>query len=226
MFCATKHLSTNNTVVGTQFHNFPEVPIPIVADMSSDFLSKVIDPSPCACIYAHAQKNVGLSGVTAVVIRKSILENSPDDLPELLDYRTHIERKSNYHTPPCFSIYMMWHILRWIEEDIGGVEAMEKINRQKSSALYDFIDATPLFDCPVDLGSRSRMNVVFTLPTKSLEEQFIQKAFASGLVGVAGHRTKGGYRVSLYNAVTLDAVKNLIEFMDKFAQKTNYQKSA
>ncbi|MDE5109138.1 MAG: aminotransferase class V-fold PLP-dependent enzyme, partial [Trichodesmium sp. St17_bin3_1_1] len=123
---------------------------------------------------------------------------------------------------PCFSIYMMWHILRWIEEDIGGVEAMEKINRQKSSALYDFIDATPLFDCPVEVDSRSMMNLVFTLPTKSLEEQFIQEAFASGLVGVAGHRTKGGCRVSLYNAVTLDAVKNLIEFMDKFAQKTNY----
>ncbi|NEP80752.1 MAG: 3-phosphoserine/phosphohydroxythreonine transaminase [Okeania sp. SIO3B3] len=220
------HLCTNNTVVGTQFHNFPEVPIPIVADMSSDFLSKVIDPSPCACIYAHAQKNVGLSGVTAVVIRKSILENSPDDLPEFLDYRTHIERKSNYHTPPCFSIYIMWHILRWIEEDIGGVEAMEKINWQKSAALYDFIDATPLFDCPVEVESRSRMNVVFTLPTKSLEEQLIKEAFESRLVGVGGHRTKGGCRVSLYNAVTLDAVKHLIEFMDKFAQKTNYQKSA
>ena len=97
------HLCTNNTVVRTQFKNFSQVPIPIVADMSSDFLSKVIDPSPCACIYAHAQKNVGLSGMNSVVIRKSILENSPDDLPELLDYHTHIERKSNYHTPPCFS---------------------------------------------------------------------------------------------------------------------------
>ncbi|NER01607.1 MAG: aminotransferase class V-fold PLP-dependent enzyme [Okeania sp. SIO3C4] len=120
--------------------------------------------------------------MTAVVIRKSILENSPDDLPEFLDYRTHIERKSNYHTPPCFSIYIMWHILRWIEEDIGGVEAMEKINWQKSSALYDFIDATPLFDCPVEVESRSRMNVVFTLPTKSLSAKR-QKA--------GGRRQKG-----------------------------------
>lgn len=214
------HICTNNTVVGTQFDNFPQVPIPIVADMSSDFLSKVIDPSPCACIYAHAQKNVGLSGVTAILIRKSILGNSSDDLPEFLDYRTHIKCKSNYHTPPCFSIYVMWLILRWIEEEIGGVEAMEKINRQKSAALYDCIDSTPLFNCPVELNSRSRMNVVFTLATKSLEAQFIQEAREAGIVGVAGHRTKGGCRVSLYNAVTLEAVEYLIEFMEKFAEKT------
>jgi phosphoserine aminotransferase len=215
------HLCTNNTVVGTQFKKFPDVPVPIIADMSSDFLSKVIDPSSCACIYAHAQKNVGLSGVTAVIIRKSVLENSPSDIPELLDYRTHITRKSNYHTPPCFSIYVMWHILRWLEEDIGGVEAMEKINQKKSSILYDFIDATPLFDCPVERDSRSRMNVVFNLPTESLEQQFIHEAAEVGLIGVAGHRTKGGCRISLYNAVTLEAVESLIEFMDRFSKKVS-----
>lgn len=216
------HLCTNNTVVGTQFHSFPQVPIPIVADMSSDFLSKVVDPSPCACIYAHAQKNVGLSGVTVVLLKKSMLSSISDELPEFLDYRTHIKSKSNYHTPPCFSIYVMWMILRWIEEDIGGVEKMEKINFQKSSALYDLIDETPLFNCPVEVKSRSRMNVVFTLPNKNLEEQFIAEAFEAGIVGVAGHRTTGGCRVSLYNAVTLEAVEYLTEFMGKFAKKTNY----
>lgn len=215
------HICTNNTVVGTQFHEFPDVPVPVVADMSSDFLSKVIDPSPCACIYAHAQKNVGLSGVTAVLINKKYLNSDSSDLPELLNYRTHIERNSNYHTPPCFSIYIMWQILRWIEEDIGGVESMEEINRQKSYTLYDFIDSTPLFKCPVEAESRSRMNVVFRLPTEDLEQQFIQEATDAGLVGVAGHRTQGGCRVSLYNAVTLDAVKSLVEFMDVFAKRAS-----
>lgn len=148
-----------------------------------------------------------------------MLANTSDKLPEFLKYRIHIQRKSNYHTPPCFSIYIMWLILRWLEEEIGGVEAMEKINWQKSSALYDFIDSTPLFHCPVEPGSRSRMNVVFTLPTKSLEEQFVKEALEAGIVGIGGHRTKGGCRVSLYNAVTLEAVEYLIEYMYKFAKK-------
>lgn len=213
------HLCSNNTVVGTQFHHFPEFKIPVVVDMSSDFMSKVIDPANLSCIYAHAQKNVGLAGVTVVLIRKEMLADISENLPEFLDYRTHVERKSNYHTPPCFSIYITWHILRWIEEDIGGLKQLEKINQQKADTLYEFIDSSPLFDCAVEKASRSQMNVVFTLPTQDLEKQFIQEAFDAGLVGVAGHRTRGGCRVSLYNGVPLEAVEALVEFMGKFAKQ-------
>ena len=212
------HLCSNNTVVGTQFHDFPALPVPIIADMSSDFMSKVIDPANLSCIYAHAQKNIGLSGVTVVLIRPEMLATIPNNLPKFLDYRTHINSKSNYHTPPCFSIYITWHILKWIEEEIGGLKALEKINQKKASLLYQFIDSTPLFDCPVEQNSRSQMNVVFTLPTENLEQQFIQEASEIGIIGVAGHRSRGGCRVSLYNAVTLESVKILIEFMNRFAK--------
>ncbi len=212
------HLCSNNTVVGTQFHSFPELSIPIIVDMSSDFMSKVIDPSNLSVIYAHAQKNVGLSGVTVVLIRKEMLERIPNDLPELLDYRTHIERKSNYHTPPCFSIYITWHILRWIEEDIGGLSQLELINRQKAASLYELIDETPLFQCDIDPDCRSNMNVVFRLPTEDLDKQFIQACTDAGIIGVAGHRTRGGCRVSLYNGVTLEAVQILVEFMREFSK--------
>jgi phosphoserine aminotransferase len=188
--------------------------------MSSDFMSKVIDPSPCGCIYAHAQKNVGLSGVTIVLIRKDMLDDIPDDLPDFFSYRTHIENKSNYHTPACFSIYVTWLMMRWLEDEIGGVEEMEKINKQKSSCLYDFIDSTSFYNCPVEKESRSMMNVVFNLPDKNLEEKFIAEASNSGIAGVGGHRSKGGCRVSLYNSVTPEAVKTLTEFMHKF-EKNN-----
>lgn len=215
------HLCSNNTVVGTQYHSFPEIPVPLIVDMSSDFMSKVIDPTNLSCIYAHAQKNVGLSGVTVVLIRREMLANIPDNLPELLDYRTHVQRKSNYHTPPCFSIYITWHILRWIEEDIGGLKQLEKINQKKADTLYGFIDSNSLFHCPVDQDSRSLMNVVFTLPSEDLEKQFVKEAHEAGIVGVAGHRTRTGCRVSLYNGVTLEAVETLVEFMKKFA-RTHY----
>ncbi len=210
------HLCSNNTVVGTQFHRFPTLPIPIVVDMSSDFMSKVIDPTNLSLIYAHAQKNVGLAGVTVVLIRKEMLTFIPDDLPELLDYRTHVIRKSNYHTPPCFSIYITWHILRWIENDMGGLQQLEMINQKKAALLYECIDASSVFECAVDPESRSQMNVVFTLPTENLQQQFIQAATEAGLVGVAGHRTRGGCRVSLYNGVPLTAVEALVQFMDSF----------
>lgn len=214
------HLCSNNTVVGTQFHQFPEFSIPIVADMSSDFMSKVIDTTNLSCIYAHAQKNVGLSGVTVVLIRKEMLAKIPDNLPELLDYRTHIKSKSNYHTPPCFSIYITWQILRWIEEDIGGLKQLEKINQKKANTLYECIDSNSLYHCPVEKASRSLMNVVFTLPTPKIEKQFIKETSEAGIIGVAGHRTRGGCRVSLYNGVPLEAVETLCEFMEKFAKKS------
>ena len=213
------HLCSNNTVVGTQFHSFPKLSVPIVADMSSDFMSKVIDTTNLNCIYAHAQKNAGLSGVTIVLIRKEMLGRIPDNLPELLDYRTHIKSKSNYHTPPCFSIYITWQILKWIEEDIGGLAELEKINQKKAKLLYECIDSHSLFNCAIKKPSRSQMNAVFTLPTEELTQQFIQRALEAGIVGVKGHRTRGGCRVSLYNGVSLKAVEGLVEFMERFANK-------
>jgi phosphoserine aminotransferase len=213
------HLCSNNTVVGTQFHDFPGMPIPVIVDTSSDFMSKPMDLSNLDLVYAHAQKNAGLAGVTVVMIRKEMLSKISDDLPPFLDYRTHIKSKSNYHTPPCFSIYITWQILRWIEEDIGGLEQLGKINQEKASLLYDCIDSTPLFHCPVDRASRSQMNAVFTLPKEGLQEQFIKEAAQAGIIGVAGHRTKGGCRVSLYNGVSLEAVETLVEFMSKFAKQ-------
>jgi phosphoserine aminotransferase len=170
-------------------------------------------------VYAHAQKNVGLSGVTIVMIRKEMLLGISENSPEFLDYRTHIKGKSNYHTPPCFSIYITWKILQWIEEDIGGLKELGKINQKKASLLYDFIDSTPLFHCPVERSSRSQMNVVFNLPNENLEKQFIYETTQAGIIGVAGHRTRGGCRVSLYNGVTLDAVETLVDFMSKFTKQ-------
>ena len=213
------HFCSNNTVVGTQFHQFPKLPVPIVVDMSSDFMSKVIDTTNLSCIYAHAQKNVGLSGVTVVLIRKEMLAGISDNLPELLDYRTHIKSRSNYHTPPCFSIYITWQILKWVEEDIGGLAELEKINHQKAELLYQCIDSHHLYNCAIEKASRSQMNAVFTLPTEELTQQFIQAAFEAGIVGVKGHRTRGGCRVSLYNGVSFRAVEGLVEFMERFAKK-------
>ncbi|MGB8690665.1 MAG: 3-phosphoserine/phosphohydroxythreonine transaminase [Microcoleus sp.] len=213
------HICSNNTVVGTQFHNFPKLPIPIAVDMTSDFMSKVIDTDNLSFIYAHAQKNIGIAGATIILIRKEMLNKMTDNLPEFLDYRTHIKRKSNYHTPPCFSIYITWHILRWIEEDLGGITQLENINNDKANLLYDFLDSTPFFHCSIDKDFRSKMNIVFTLPNENLEKQFIQETTEAGMIGIAGHRTKGGCRVSIYNGVTKDAVKTLIEFMDKFAKQ-------
>jgi phosphoserine aminotransferase len=213
------HLCSNNTVVGTQFHSFPVMPIPVVADMSSDFMSKPMNLENLDLVYAHAQKNVGLSGVTVVMIRKEMLSSISENSPEFLDYRTHIKGKSNYHTPPCFSIYITWKILQWIEEDIGGLKELGKINQKKASLLYDFIDSTPLFHCPVERSARSQMNVVFNLPNENLEKQFIHETTQAGIIGVAGHRTRGGCRVSLYNGVTVEAVETLVDFMSEFAKQ-------
>ena len=213
------HLCTNNTVVGTQFHDIPGMPVPVVVDMSSDFMSKPITLDNLDLIYAHAQKNAGLAGVTTVLIRKELLEQIEEGLPDFFDYRTHIQHNSNYHTPPCFSIYITWHVLRWIEEDLGGLENLGKINRKKASLLYTFLDSSLLFHCPVRKPSRSQMNVVFTLPTEDMQKQFIRESAQAGIIGVAGHRKRGGCRVSIYNGVTLEAVKELVGFMSDFEKK-------
>ncbi len=210
------HLCTNNTVVGTQWHTIPETTVPLVADMSSDILGREIDGNAFALFYAHAQKTLGPAGVTVVALRRELLERIPNGLPAMLDYRTHARARSNYNTPPVFAIYVVRCVLDWLEGEIGGVARMAALNRRKAESLYAAIDRSALFSCPVEPASRSSMNVVFHLPTPGLERRFLAEAAQAGFIGLAGHRSVGGCRASLYNAVPLEAVEDLVAFMGEF----------
>ncbi|HLV96989.1 MAG TPA: 3-phosphoserine/phosphohydroxythreonine transaminase [Candidatus Acidoferrales bacterium] len=212
------YLCTNNTIEGTQWHSIPETgAVPLVADMSSDIASRPIEVRRFGLIFAGAQKNLGPSGVTIVIIRRDLAERADKNLPSLMQYRTQIKEKSLYHTPPTFAVYVCGLVLEWIEAE-GGVSAIEKRNEAKAKLLYDAIEASPLYSCPVERDSRSRMNVVFRVAggDAETEKRFVAKAAEAGMVGVAGHRSVGGMRVSLYNAVPLDAVEALLSFMREF----------
>jgi len=211
------HLTSNNTIAGTQYHTFPETwPSPLVADMSSDILSHRFDPSPFGLIYAGAQKNLGPSGITVVVIRQDLLDRCRDDLPVILRYATHAGKASLYNTPPTFSVYLMKLVLEWIKEQ-GGLDGIETKNREKADLLYRAMDENPdYFRCPVEKESRSWMNAVFRLPTEDLEGQFIAEAKEAGLGGLKGHRSVGGVRVSMYNAMPLEGVRAVVDFMREF----------
>lgn len=214
------HFTSNNTIKGTQWHRFPEAgSVPLVSDMSSDIFSRVFDPSPFGLIYAGAQKNAGPAGVTIVVIREDMLERIPKNLPTMLKYSTFVESNSLYNTPPCFAVYIVNLVMEWLEETVGGLEKMEALNREKARVLYEYLDSQNFYTCPVVPEDRSLMNVVFRLPSPELEEQFVKEAEKEGLVGLKGHRSVGGCRASLYNAVTIEAVKTLVEFMKEFARK-------
>jgi len=190
-----------------------------VSDMSSDILSRVFDPSPFGLIYAGAQKNLGPAGVTVVIIREDMLERIPKNLPTMLRYSTFVESNSLYNTPPCFAIYVVDLVLEWLEETVGGLENMEAINRKKAKILYDYLDSQNFYTCPVVPEDRSMMNVVFRLPSPELEDKFVKEAEKARLVGLKGHRSVGGCRASLYNAVTVEAVQALVDFMQEFARK-------
>lgn len=212
------YMCTNNTIEGTQWHAIPQTgAVPLVADMSSDIASRLIDVSRFGLIFAGAQKNLGPSGVTTVIIRRDLAERADKNLPSLMQYRTQIKEKSLYHTPPTFAVYVCGLVLEWIEAE-GGVSAIEKRNEVKAKLLYDTIDASSLYSCPVEKDSRSRMNVVFRVAggDEQTEKRFIAEATKAGMVGVAGHRSVGGMRVSLYNAVPLAAVEALVAFMRDF----------
>jgi phosphoserine aminotransferase len=216
------HVVTNNTVEGTQFRQLPQVGIPLIADMSSDLMSDLFDADACDLAYAHAQKNIGIAGVTLAVMRKSMLDRisaEPRGLPAILDYRTHAEHHSNYHTPPTFSIYVTWLMLGWLEEEIGGLAAMGAINRRKAAALYGYLDETPFYRCLAERDSRSAMNVTFTLPSEQLLGRFLDEAGKAGIVGLGGHRSMGGCRASLFNGVTQDMVDRLVDFMHAFERR-------
>jgi phosphoserine aminotransferase len=214
------HITSNNTIRGTQWKSFPDPGgLPLVADMSSDIFSRRFDPRPFGLIYAGAQKNIGPAGVTMVIIRKDMLERVPKELPTMLRYTTYSENKSLYNTPPCFAIYVCELVLQWIEETIGGLEQMEKINDEKARILYDYIDSQQFYRGTARPDSRSRMNVTFLLPEAALEKAFLDGANAAGLVGLKGHRSVGGLRASIYNATTVEAVNALVDYMKHFVAK-------
>jgi phosphoserine aminotransferase len=214
------YLCTNNTIEGTQWHALPDTGnVPLVADMSSDIASRSMDVKKFGLIFAGAQKNLGPSGATVVIIRRDLAERADKNLPTVLQYRTHIKERSLYHTPPTFAIYVIGLVMEWIEAE-GGVAAIEKRNEAKAKLLYDAIDSSGgYYTCPVEKSSRSKMNVVFRVAAgvdEALEKKFLEEAAAAGIVGIAGHRSVGGMRVSLYNAVTLEAVEALISFLREF----------
>jgi phosphoserine aminotransferase len=212
------HMCTNNTIEGTQWRTMPETGnAPLVADMSSDIASRPIDVKKFALIFAGAQKNLGPSGVTVVIIRKDLAERADKNVPTLLQYRTYLKDHSLYNTPPTFAIYVLGLVMEWIAAE-GGISAIEKRNEAKAKLLYDTIDAGEFYSCPVEKASRSRMNVVFRVAggDEAIEKRFAEEAAKAGLVGTPGHRSVGGMRVSLYNAVGLDAVEALTGFMREF----------
>jgi phosphoserine aminotransferase len=213
------HICTNNTIEGTQWSAPPETgSVPLVADMSSDIASRTINVNRYGVIFAGAQKNLGPSGVTIVILRKDLAERADKNLPTVLQYRTHIKEKSLYHTPPTFAVYVVGLVLEWIES-AGGVAAIEKRNEAKAKLLYGTLETSGgFYRCPVESSSRSKMNVVFRVAggNESIEKQFAAEAAAAGLAGTPGHRSVGGLRVSLYNAVTLEAVEALTGFMREF----------
>jgi len=217
------HICTNNTIEGTQYHALPASAAPLVADMSSDIASRPVDVGKFGLIFAGAQKNLGPSGVTLVIVRKDLAERADKNLPTTLQYRTHIKEKSLYHTPPTFAIYILGLVTEWIAGE-GGIAGIQKRNEAKAKLLYDTIEASGgFYTCPVEKSSRSLMNVVFRVGgsaaapgDEALEKEFGKQAAAANLVGTPGHRSVGGMRISLYNAVGLDAVEALTHFMREF----------
>ncbi|MEZ4294629.1 MAG: 3-phosphoserine/phosphohydroxythreonine transaminase [Polyangiaceae bacterium] len=215
------HITTNNTLFGTQWHYTPyTASVPLVADMSSDILWKPVDVARYSLIYAGAQKNIGPSGVVLVIVAKDFLATARKDIPTILRYQTHADNNSLYNTPPTFAIYLMRNVLAHAKS-LGGLPAMEAHNRKKGDLLYSAIDAAPdFFRAPVDKDSRSYMNIVFRLPTEELEKKFVADAAKKGMVGLAGHRSTGGIRVSTYNAVPQESVEALVAFMNDFRAST------
>ncbi len=212
------HYTTNNTIEGTQMHEIPATAVPLVADMSSDILSRAMDYNRFALIYAGAQKNVGAAGVNMVIVKKDILGKVNRKLPSMMDYRNHIDNGSMLNTPPVFAVYVCMLTLRWLKKQ-GGVPVIEKLNDAKSALLYNTLDALPVFTPKVALEDRSLMNVVWIMDDAELEKQFLAECRAAGMIGVKGHRTVGGFRASLYNALTIDSVQALTDLMTDFAKR-------
>jgi phosphoserine aminotransferase len=212
------HYTTNNTVEGTQWQALPKTDLPLVADMSSDILSRRLDFNRHALIYAGAQKNIGMAGVNVLIINKNVLGKVTRKIPTILDYQIHIENGSMLNTPPVFAIYVSMLTLRWLKK-MGGVEAIEKLNIQKADLFYNTLDSLPLFKGPVAKEDRSKMNAVFVMENSALEKQFLDVAKQENLYGIKGHRSVGGFRASFYNALPLSSVEVLVQVMKDFAHK-------
>lgn len=212
------HVTSNNTIFGTQMQHFPESPVPVVADMSSDIFSRPVDVSKFGLIYAGAQKNMGIAGTTLVIVRDDLLGKVKRKIPSMLDYKLHIENESMYNTPPVFAIYVAMETLKWVKQ-LGGVAAMQKRDEEKAARLYAEIDANPLFKGTAATEDRSRMNVTFVMNKPELEDPFNKAAEAANLSGLKGHRSVGGFRASIYNALELESIDALVAVMRDFARK-------
>lgn len=214
------HITSNETIGGIQYKSFPDSgDVPLVADMSSDILSRPFDVSKFGLIYAGAQKNLGPSGVTVVILREDLLENMNKNIPTMLRYGTHVSNNSLYNTPPVFSVYLMGLVLKQVKA-MGGLQAVEELNRKKAGLLYGVIDGSGGFYRGVaDPASRSDMNVTWRMASEDLEKAFAEEASRNGFVGLKGHRSVGGLRASIYNAVPPDAVQALADFMQDFARR-------
>lgn len=216
------HLTSNNTIYGTQWQDFPDTgKVPLIADMSSDIMSRPVDVKKFDMIYAGAQKNLGPSGVTIVIIKKDLLQKANADVPTMLRYQTHAEKNSLYNTPPTFGIYMLSEVLNWVE-DQGGLQSITEINKQKANYIYNVIDDSDgFYTGHAEKSSRSYMNITFRLPSETLEKQFLKEAKTAGFVGLNGHRSVGGCRASTYNAVPKETCQALSEFMKQFQQNNS-----
>ncbi|MCJ8329397.1 MAG: 3-phosphoserine/phosphohydroxythreonine transaminase [Lentisphaeria bacterium] len=213
------HVTSNNTIFGTQFAAYPDSgDVPLIADMSSDIMSREIDVSKFGMIYAGAQKNMGPSGITLVILRKDLAERAPDNLPSMLNYTTHIAAGSMYNTPPTFAIYLIKLVCEWVES-LGGIAAIEKMNNEKAALLYSEIDSDDFYTGSAQEGSRSKMNVCFNLANEELEAAFIKEATELVMIGLKGHRSVGGIRASIYNAMPIEGVEELVDFMKIFREK-------
>jgi phosphoserine aminotransferase len=212
------HYTTNNTIEGTQWFTVPETDVPLIADMSSDILSRQIDFNRFALLYAGAQKNMGAAGVNLVVVNKNILGKVSRKIPTILDYRIHIENGSMLNTPPVFAIYVSMLTLRWLKK-MGGVTGIEKINNEKASLLYETIERLPLFKAKVEAADRSKMNIVFAVDDAAVEKHFLEVCKQENMYGVKGHRLVGGFRISLYNALPLSSVKAFTALMEDFSSR-------
>lgn len=214
------HITSNNTIFGTQMQEFPNSPIDVVCDMSSDIFSRPVDVSKFALIYAGAQKNMGPAGTTLVIVRDDILGKIKRAIPTMLNYQTHIKKESMFNTPPVFAIFVSLQTLKWVKE-MGGVAAMEKRNAEKANALYAEIDRNPLFKGTTAVEDRSKMNVTFVLNDDSLQDEFLALAKTNNLSGLKGHRDVGGFRASIYNALGIESVNALVATMQQFEKSKN-----
>lgn len=209
------HLTSNNTIEGTQMHEWPITDVPLVCDMSSDILSRQMDFNKFSLIYAGAQKNMGAAGVNMVIVKKDILGKVSRQLPVMMDYRQHIANGSLLNTPPVFAVYVCMLTLRWLK-NLGGISAIEPVNNQKAKLLYDTLEKLPVFTPTVAVEDRSLMNVVWIMEDAKLEEEFLALCKKEGMVGIKGHRSVGGFRASLYNALPLSSVEALVQLMEHF----------